>query len=51
VRQAEPVEHPGQRVDDEVVDLLRPVVEGGHRGQDDRTHLGQRGEHPEVPEV
>jgi hypothetical protein len=38
-------------MDDEVVDLLRPVVEGGHRGQDHRAHLGQRGEHAQVAEM
>ena len=51
MRQPQPVEHPGQRVDDQVVDLLRPVVERGHRRQNHRAHLGQGGEHTEVAQV
>ena len=51
LRQLQPVEHAGDGVVDDVVEVLGPVVEGRHRRQDHRAHLGQRGQHAQVAEV
>ena len=51
LRQPEAVEHPREGVVHDLVDLLGPVVEGRHRRQDHRAHLGERGEHAEMAQV
>ena len=51
LRKPKPVEHPRQGVVHEVIDLLGPVIEGGHGRQDHRPHLRQSREHAQVAQM